>query len=623
MIQNFFKVAIRYLLRNKGYTAINILGLAIGITCCTLIMLFVRNEFSYDKFHDKSDRIYRSWVREKYQGQQDIVDILTPLPLAGALRASFPEIESTVRVLNFNILVKVEQNSFSDNVVMVDSSFFNIFDFQLLIGDRKNPFPLSTSIILTEETAKKYFGKSDPIGKTIELPFAGDSIPFTVSGIAKSAPEESSIKFNALISFENENIIFLPRTLKNWFNVNPETYVLLKKGVDPHQLEAKFPSMVKQHLGADYKEGMYLVNLQPLKKIHLDTSLPAGIQPISDPKYSYILLTIGILILLVACINFITLSIGRSATRALEVGVRKVLGSGRHQLTRQFWGEAILLTLISVIIGIILAFLLVKPFSQIINRQLVLHVDLIFLTYCFLITLVIGLIAGIYPALILSGFKPIEVLKGKLKIGSNPGWLHRSLISGQFIASITMIICTVVIGRQLYYLQHKDLGHNKENVVIVSTNKPRIVGTELARIYRNELLKYPQVKQATYSAMSFAESPWIQVGFTDDKKIYRDFQFNAVDPEFVKTMGLQIVQGRDFSNDNPVDQLGSMIVNESLVKMFGWKDPIGQKLSDSMEQQIIGVVKDFHFQSLHTKIQPLVMVVKPDSFYRRIENFMY
>jgi putative ABC transport system permease protein len=623
MIRNYFKVAMRYLLRNKGYTAINILGLAMGITCCILIMLFVRSEWSYDKFHTKSDRIYRAWVLEKYDDQDDIIDINTPLPLAGALQSNFAEIESTCRVFNLNTLVKTGEQSFSEDIRMVDSSFFKIFDFSLIKGDRENPFPTINSIILTESIAKKYFGKENPIGKNIELQLSNEKVLFSVSGIAKPAPEESSIKSNALISFSNGKYLFSPRAMQAWFSVSPETYVLLKENSNAESLAKKFPSMVKQNLGEDYKEGGYIVNLQPITKIHLDTSLPAGIEPISNPKYSYILLTIGILILLVACINFITLSVGRSATRAMEVGVRKVLGAERQQLIRQFWGEAILLTIISVIIGIGLSGLLVQPFNQIINRQLGLQFDLLFMGYCILIIIIIGLIAGIYPAIILSGFKPVEILKGKLNLGNKTGLLRKSLITGQFVTSIAMIVCTIVIGGQLDYLQNKDLGYEKEQVVIVPTSKPRLKGMELAELYRNELLKQPQVAGASVSLMSFSETPWINVGYSDDKNVYRSFQFNAVDPYFLKTMGIELAEGRDFSANNPADQISSMIVNEALVKQFGWKSGVGQKLPGRIEQQIVGVVKDFNYQSLHTRVEPLAMIIKPDTFFRRINDINF
>jgi len=623
MIRNYLKVAMRYLLRNKGYTSINILGLAIGITCCILIMMFVRSEFSYDKFHSKSGRIYRAWVKEHYVDQDDIIDIVTPLPLAGALQESFPEVESTCRIYALAPLVKIGDQSFTEDIRMVDSGFFKVFDFKLIEGNRDNPFPSSNSIILTENAAKKYFGKENAIGKNIELQLGNEKVIFSVAGIVKSAPEESSIKYNALIPFSNAKFIFSERAMKAWFNVSSETFVLLKKNTDVEKLTKKFPSMVKQNLGEDYKEGGYMITLQPIAKIHLDTSIPAGIEPISNPKYSYILLTIGILILLVACINFITLSVGRSATRAMEVGVRKVLGAERQQLIRQFWGEAILLTVISVIMGIGLAVLLAKPFNQIINRQLSVQFDLVFIGYCILIIMLIGLIAGIYPAIILSGFKPVEILKGKLKLGNKTGLLRKSLITGQFITSIAMIVCTIVIGSQLDYLQNKDLGYQKEQVVVIPTNKPRLKGMELAELYRNELIKQPQIAGATVSLMSFSETPWVGIGYSDDKNVYRNFQFNAVDPYFLKTMGIQLAAGRDFSADNPADYTSSMIVNEAMVKMFGWKDAVGKKLPGRIEQQIIGVVKDFNYQSLHTTVQPLAMVIKPDTFFRRINDINF
>jgi putative ABC transport system permease protein len=532
-------------------------------------------------------------------------------------------VESTCRVFNLNTLVKTGEQSFSEDIRMVDSSFFKIFDFELIEGNRANPFPTSNSIILTEATAKKYFGKQNPVGKSIELQLANEKVMFSVAGIVKPAPEESSIKYNALISFSNGKYLFSPRAMKAWFSISPETYVLLRKDADPDKLAKKFPSMVKQNLGEAYKEGGYIVSLQPITRIHLDSSLPAGIEPISNPKYSYILLTIGILILLVACVNFITLSVGRSATRALEVGVRKVLGAERQQLIRQFWGEAILLTIISVIAGIILAILLVKPFNQIINRQLELQFDPGFVGYCILIIAVIGLIAGIYPAIILSGFRPVEILKGKLKLGNKTGLFRKGLITGQFVTSIAMIICTIVIGDQLDYLQHKDLGYQKEQVVIIPTNKPRLRGMEMAELYRNELLKQPQVAGASVSLMSFSETPWVSVGYSDDKNVYRSFQFNAVDPYFLKTMGIQLREGRDFSADNPADYTSSMIINEAMLKMFEWKNGVGQKLPGRIEQQIVGVVKDFNYQSLHTPVQPLAMVIKPDSFFRRINDISF
>ncbi|MDP4264626.1 MAG: ABC transporter permease [Bacteroidota bacterium] len=622
MIKNYFKTALRYLTRNKGYSVINILGLAVGITSCILIMLFVRSEWSYDKFHSKANRLYRTWQDEKVEGQ-DFINVVTPLPMGPAMRFTYPEVENECRVLAFNPIIKVNESSFSEDVRMVDSTFFQLFDFELAEGNRANPFPTANSMILTDELAKKYFGQKDPIGKSVEIQLGDEKMLFTVSGIAKKPPEASSIKYKLLIPYSNSRFLFRPSMFSSWTNVFNETYVLLHENVKAGDLEKKFPLMMKQALGENYKEGAFTVHLQPISDIHLNTSLPAGNEPTSNPKYSYILATIGILLLLVACINFITLSVGRSATRALEVGVRKAVGAGRPQLIRQFWGEAFLLTLISVLIGLGLALLLIKPFDQLTSRNLSFQFDITFWIFCLSLTVLIAMLSGIYPAIILSRFNPVEVLKGKLKMKGNTGWLRQSLVVGQFVISIAMIICALTIGKQINYLKNKDLGYNKEQVVVVSTHKPRKDGFPLAQLYRTELLKHPEVTDAAVSIYSLAEPGWVVLGYTDEKRGYKSFQYNAVDPWFIRTMGLQMVQGRAFDPGNAADITSSAIVNETFVKDFGLVDPVGKKLPGNFEQQIIGVVKDFNIQSLHSKIEPMMLTISPDSVFRRVQDINY
>ena len=622
MFRNYLKVAIRYLRAHKGYSFINILGLAVGITSCVLIMLFVRSEFSYDKFHSKADRLYRVWQHEKYEGE-DFINVVTPLPMAGAIQKSYPDVEATCRIYNFNPMVRVNQNSFSESVHIVDSSFFQLFDFRLLQGNQSNPFPAANSLLLTPAVAKKYFGTANAIGKNIEIQLGDTKELFTVAGIVEAAPEASSIKYQMLIPFSNAKYIFRPRLFTNWFNVFNETYVLLRSNVNAEELERKFPAMMKQQLGEDYKEGGFVLHLQPITKIHLNYTLPTGLEPTSNPKYSYILATIGFLLLLVACINFITLSIGRSTTRALEVGVRKALGAERKQLIGQFWGEAFLLTIISVSLGLALAAILIKPFNQLIQRQLSLEFDAGFVLFCIALIAIIALIAGIYPALILSRFNPVEVLKGKLKMKSNTGWLRQSLIVGQFVASIAMIICTIVISQQMNYIRTKDLGYTKDQVVVVPTNKGRADGIPLAQLYRTELLKHPQVEEVGISIFSLAENSWAEIGFTNEKRVYKSFQFNSVDAEFIKAMQLQVIKGRAFDANNPADVSSSALVNEAFLKYFDITDPIGKKLPGRYDQQIIGVLKDFNYQSLHNEVRPLLITMKPDSVLRRSENLSF
>jgi putative ABC transport system permease protein len=505
---------------------------------------------------------------------------------------------------------------------MVDSTMFRIFDFKLIQGNRVDPFPTSNSVIITPKIAKKYFGNADPMGKSFEIQLGDTKQLFTIAGIVAEAPEESSIKYAILVPYSNEKLIFSERVLHTWFNIFNETYVLLRKDISVADLEKKFQPMLKQQLGDDYSTEEFNMYLQPLTAIHLDNSLPAGNQPISNPKYSYILATIGILILLVACINFITLSVGRSTTRALEVGVRKALGAERKQLIRQFWGEALLVTLVSVVIGLVIALALLRPFNQIINRSLVFHFDPLFTLFCILLIGIIALIAGIYPAIILSGFSPIEVLKGTLKTKDSAGFLRKGLIVGQFVASIVMIICTILISKQMNYLQHKDLGYKKDQVIIIPTNKKRAEAYPLARLYKIELSKYPEVLGVSASVFSFSETPWVNLGYSDDKKNYHSFQYNEVDASFIETMQIPIIHGRSFQPQNPADTNNSIIVNETLVKEYDIKDPIGNRFG-KYSQQIVGVTKDFNYESLHNKIQPLVLSLKYDTMGRQSSDVSF
>jgi putative ABC transport system permease protein len=436
---------------------------------------------------------------------------------------------------------------------------------------------------------------------------------FTVSGVTNNIPVASSIQFAMLISFSNAPRFFSQNALtKAWSNVAVETYILLKKGATTALTDSKIPAVLQPLVAKNYKPGEYNVRLQPMSDIHLNNILPAGNQPISDPKYSYILGTIGILILLIACVNFVTLSIGRSTTRALEVGIRKVLGAGRQQLIRQYWGEALMLSFFSLVTGILLAIVLVKPFNQLADRQLSIPFDSFTLLFYFLIVTVIGLTAGIYPAIVLSGFKPIQVLKGKLKAGTKMNFLGKALVTGQFVASIIMIIATITIGKQLDYMRTKDLGYNKDHIIIIPTNKPRLEGNRLAARFKTAIEKNAQVVSSTNSMYSMAEQGWMTLGYSDDKDVFRQFRLNVVDADFIKTMNLKLMAGRDFMKGNLADS-NSIIVNEAMVKEYGWKDPIGQKLPGKYQQPVIGVVKDFHFESLHTDIKPAMMALKPDS----------
>lgn len=619
MFKNYLKIAWRNLIKNKGYTAINIAGLSVGVCCFLLISLFVKNEFSYDKFHSKADKIYRVWQYENYGPKEDFINTITPVSMVEVLKSNFPEIEEGTRVYRFNSLVKRNNNEFNESIRAVDPSFFQMFDFELLEGNPDAPLSNVNSIVLSTSTAKKYFGAENPIGQTLELQFDEETRLLEVSGIMADSPEESSIQFDMLVSLENEAVFFSERALQSWFSVAVESYVLLGSDQTASELEAKFPKVIEQHLGNNFQEDTFFLHLQPLTEIHLDTSLPSGIEPISNPVYSYVLASIGFLVLLLACINFVTLAVGRSFSRSVEVGVRKALGAFRKQILYQFWGEALLVTLLAVVIGILLTYLCLGAFNHLSGKTLQFSLDSSFLGTTFGLILFIAMIAGIYPSIILSKFNPIEVLARKKLKGASMGLFGKGLIVTQFVASIVMIISTFIISQQIDFLVNKDLGYQKDAIVVVPTNKSGEEASTLANLYLAELEKQPKVLGASTSTFSFIENAWAWVGFTDGKNVYREFAFNSVDAEFLKTYNIPLSAGRDFQQHNISDAENGVLVNETFVREFGLENPIGTVL-EKLDVTILGVVKDFNFQSLDFPIEPLLLSMNLRPVLSNVEN---
>ncbi len=598
---------------------INISGLAVGVSCFILIALYVKNEFSYDRFHSNADSIYRVWQYENYGPKEDFLNTTTPVSMMNVLKSNYPEIEAGSRVFRFNALVKRNESEFNETVRAVDPSFFQLFDFELQKGNTSTPFSSTNEIILSESSAKKYFGEEDPIGKTLSLEFNEEIKFFEVSAIVSNPPQESSIQFEMLVSLENEALFFSERARESWFNVAVESYLLLKPNQSPAQLEAKFPAIIKQYLGDNYEEDTFFLHLQPITEIHLDPSLPSGLEPVSNPRYAYVMGTIGFLILLLACINFVTLAVGRSFSRATEVGVRKALGAFRKQIVYQFWGEALLTTLMSVLFGILLAVLFQDTFNSLTGKQLYINFDGGFWVITVGLIAFIALIAGIYPSIVLSKYNPIQVLRSTSVKGASMGLFGRSLIVTQFVASIIMLIGTLVIGRQIDFLVNKDLGYQTDAIVVVPTNMSGDEANTFSELYVAEVKKQPEVAAASWSTLSFAENGWINAGFTDGKNSYREFAVNIVDPGFLETHDIQIIEGRDFLLGSASDAQNGVLVNETFVKRFGLQNPIG-KPYDKFDIKIIGVMKDFNFESLNKGVEPLLLTINPDPIFEHSEN---
>ncbi|MBO6623063.1 MAG: ABC transporter permease [Balneola sp.] len=616
------------------YSFINISGLALGVACCALILLYTTNEWSFDEFHSKSDRIYRAWTLEDY-GEGDIYfNTVTPFVLKPTLEQSIPEVEQIARRYVFNDLVKRSESdeSFSTSIQAVDPEFFSIFDFELLRGDSEQLFSGLNEVVLTPELANQYFENEDPLQKTLLIMMGGQFQAFTVTGIIEKAPSNSSIQYELLIPMEKAKTILNPNSLLNWYSVTPETYVLLNEQADLTSVQAKFPAMMEQALGEDYNEGEYEVGLQPITDIHLNTEFPVGIASVSDPTYSYILGAIALLILIIACVNFMTLSISRSTSRAKEVGIRKTIGAERHHLMYQFWGEALLMSVFSVCLGALLSEFLLPYFNQLSGTQLSLQLSADSILLYSGLALFISLIAGIYPALVLSNFKPIEVLKGKLQIKGDKSLFRKGMVVFQFTISIFLIACTLMVNKQLDFLRSKDLGFQKEQVVILQTDLklgPQMGFSQITQesvrkkeLFESQISGNSSVLDLASSIYTPAQQGWIGVDFKDADQQTRRMNINFVDADYLNMMGIKVIEGRSFSDEITSDERRAIIVNQALVDDYGWDNAIGKKLpgSNFEDHEIIGVVENFNYQSLRTVVEPLAMSINPSLLLSGIAN---
>ncbi len=621
MLKNYIKTAFRTLWKDKVHTAINAGGLAVGLACCLLILLFIQHEWSFDRFHAKTDQIYRAWVLEDYGEDEQFFNSVTPVILGPTMEATFPEVEAIVRVDFFGTQVRRGNETFDETVSFADPTFFDVFDFALERGERAAQLADPNGIVITPAIVARYFGSEDPIGQTLSVRVNDAFEDLVVTGIAAPTPANSSIQFDLLVSMEFAEQIYSEGTKRSWTNVSPETYVLLRDDVTGPALEAKLPTMIQQVFGNRYVEGEFSVGLQPITDIHLNPDIPAGAIAPSDPAYSYILGAVALFILLIACINFMTLSIGRSMDRALEVGVRKAIGAGRRQLMVQFWGEAVLMTVLALGLGIALALTFLPLFNALSGRELVFALDAGMMVSIVVLALLISFVAGSYPAAVLSGFRPVEVLKGKIRVRGDRSLVRQGLVVVQFALSIFLIASTIIMQQQLTFLQDKNLGFDKEQVVIIPTGLPTAEGYDLAERFRNEVADYDAVVSLSASAFTLNDG-WAEVGYTDDQDRYREFNINRVDHNYLATMGMELVAGRDFSRTITSDERQAVIVNEAFVQEYGWDNAIGQRLpgANFEDHAVVGVVRDFHYQSLREAVAPAMLVLTTDAIFQGIEN---
>jgi putative ABC transport system permease protein len=626
-------VAVRSLMASKAHTLINTGGLALAIACCVLIALFVRDELTFDRFHTRAGRIFRVYSTEV--SGQAIINTCTPFPMGPALKDQLQEVEHMSRVSKLNTQVKTDTQVFSEFITITSSSFLDIFDFEVVQGNREMALADVSSVAITEQVAHKYFGTAGALGRTVSIQLGERFEEFTVKAVIKDPPPNSSIRFRLIINDLNYPKLYSAQRLTSaWFNTTPETYVLLREGTDPARVTAKFPAVFRPLVGPEeFDRSHYTVGLQPLTGIHLDTSFPAAIADISNPRYTYILSAVALLILTAACINFVTLSIGQSLRRAKEVAVRKVAGAQRRQVMMQFSAEALIITALALAAGLVLSILCLPLFNDLADKQLALHAGPFLLIIILGLAFVIAMLAGSYPAFVLSGFKPVVIFKGTLPAGASRQNLRRVLVGIQLVLSIGLMAGTLLMRDQLRLLQDKNLGFDREQLVVVPLQVPftgklkeRILtGFDKAQAFKTELAKLNQVAGVATSSHEFGEGDWMDVGFTDDKGVYRTFFYNTVDENYLGTLKMQLVAGRNFSPANAADRRRAIIVNEAFVKAYGWDHALGRQLPGTKFEghEVIGVVRDFHFASLYTRIAPLVLAMDPGVIFNGIENMNF
>ncbi|MFC1724781.1 ABC transporter permease [candidate division KSB1 bacterium] len=621
MFKNYLKTAFRNIKRQKGYSIINISGLALGIACCTLISAYIFNELSYDRYPENSDRIFRILVQGNFSGR-DVNMAIVPALAAPALLNDFPEVSNSTGLFKSNqIMLSFEDKKFYEsNVLYAYNSIFEMFSFKMINGDIKTALKAPFCIVLTEKTANKYFGNEDPIGKTLKL---DDENEFLVTGVVEPPPSNSHFNFDILLSMETLRTTY-PERLQRWANFDTFTYVLLREDSDLKEFESKLIQFKNEHFSdiINVVGDNFNLILQPLIKIHLYSNMSYELSVNGDIKHIYAFSIIAFIILLVACINYMNLSTARVSNRTREIGMRKVLGAERKQLMTQFFGETLLYSFFSLIAAVILVKIFLPYFNYLSGSQL----DMSFLLSAkiimglVLITILTGIIAGSYPAVLLSGFQPVSILKSDSSKRKRRSSFRNTLVTFQFVISAVLIISTMIIYKQINFMKNTKLGFDKEQILVLSLDS--ITNVDRMNLLKDELLKISGVQNTSVSSAVPGEfisgTSFLPEGFPENTNLF--MKFFHVDFDFIETFDIEMLHGRDFSKDISTDSRNGVLINETALKRIGWEDPVGRKIRYSVRPEedmfIIGVVKDYHFKSLDNPVEPLLITNRPDYLSR-------
>jgi putative ABC transport system permease protein len=623
MWKNYLKTTLRNLKRQKAQSTINILGLAIGLTCCILIILFVRDELSFDRFHENHDRIYR--VTRRWLNEDGVVSLhlgFVAPPIGPLLKNDFPEIEHAVRMTGAGgLLVSHGDTYFEENLFFfAEENLFDVFSLNMIKGDPSTALADPLTVVIVEEMARKYFGSEDPIGSTLHVEASGQSADLKVTGVIEPLPHNSHFHADFLASFKTYEAIAGADEMQNWASNNYATYLLIEENYDISALKRQLNPFIDRHMGEGMSKETQLV-LQRLTDIHLFSHLDSEIESNSDIAYVYIFSVIAFFVLMIAAINFMNLSTARSSQRAKEVGLRKVVGAHRTQLIKQFLSESLLTAFAGLAVALILVNLLLPRFNQFINREFTLNLseNLMLLAGLIVVAVFVGIVSGLYPAVFLSGFQPSTVLKGSKEQRRRKLSLRTVLVVFQFAISIVLIICVGVVTSQLEYIRNINLGFDEEQVVVLPSNQR--ISSQLesvkTQLYENQKIISVSAASRVPSGRLLDASGARIVRGEESVTINFMIALLRVDHDYIPTFGMELAAGRNFSKEMPTDATNAFILNETAIREIGWGSPldaIGKGFGyGRAEGQIIGVVKDFHFESIHHTIAPIVMVLSSHS----------
>ncbi|MEO1099814.1 MAG: ABC transporter permease, partial [Bacteroidota bacterium] len=633
MTKSNLKIALRVLKNNKFYTGLNLTGLAIGIMCFFLTGFYVKQELSYDQFNSKKGRIYRVWLKEVYSEEKIFFSSHTPLLFERFLEDNFGEFETAIQVDGDNYLVGTGSDRINENISVVSPEIFMVFDFGLIEGNMADPLQGKRDLVLSKSYARKYFGEDLAIGKVLSIEMQGEIMDFTVTAVFEDIPKESSVQFDMAISNENNEELYDARALNHWFQNRIETYVLVGENSSISSVEAAIDDVIMGLIGDQVNEGEYNVGFQPLTDIHLNPDIPVGGAPVGNPSYVAILGVISILVLVTACVNYATLSVGQSLKRTKEVGVRKVMGAQRKSLINQYLSESLLIIVVAFGMGIGLTYLSLPIFNELTGADVRIDFQVWHLGLYLALILIVGLTSGIYPAILLSRQKATDIFRGSGGARSKQ-YIRKGMVVFQFLITVFLISSTLIMRKQLNYMQNKDMGVEYNATVSVPLYRDpaarSLADAISTAMEKGELLKeklniYPEISDLSMGSHVFGNPGWAKLSYSDNTETYRAFRVLAVDAHYLNTFGIELKKGKNFDPESELDKRQSIILNQSAVELFDLNEPIGSRLpgNDFGDHIIIGVTENFNYASLHSAIEPLIITQNVQPIVDGVSDFNF